>query len=71
MPIVDSICACGTAPPQIYEGTLIRTLRRLEEVLRQFATASKIVGNAELEQKFEEGIKRIKRDVVFSASLFL
>jgi ATP-dependent RNA helicase DOB1 len=56
---------------KIYEGTLIRTLRRLEEVLRQFATASKIVGNAELEQKFEEGIKRIKRDVVFSASLFL
>jgi ATP-dependent RNA helicase DOB1 len=55
----------------IFEGSVIRTLRRLEEVLRQMATASKIIGNGELEAKFEEGIKRIKRDVVFSASLFL
>lgn len=55
----------------IFEGSLIRALRRLEEVLRQLATACKVVGNAELEDKFEQGIKKIKRDVVFSASLFL
>lgn len=55
----------------IFEGSVIRALRRLEEVLRQFSGAARIIGNAELEAKFDEGISKIKRDVVFSSSLFL
>jgi len=55
----------------VLTGSVIRAIRRIEEVLRQFATACKIIGNAELAAKFDEGIKKIKRDVVFSASLFL
>jgi ATP-dependent RNA helicase DOB1 len=46
-------------------------LRRLEELLRQLVQAAKVIGNTELEAKFAEGITRIKRDIVFAASLYL
>eukprot|EP00744_Colponema_vietnamica_P010658 GILI01015046.1.p1 GENE.GILI01015046.1~~GILI01015046.1.p1 ORF type:complete len:504 (-),score=165.34 GILI01015046.1:161-1618(-) len=55
----------------VFEGTIIRCFRRLEELLRQLAVAAKTIGNTELEQKFEEGIKKIKRGIVFAASLYL
>lgn len=55
----------------IFEGSIIRVIRRLEELLRQMAAASKQIGNAELEAKFQEGIAKIKRDIVFAASLYL
>jgi len=54
-----------------FEGSIIRAMRRLEELLRQMANASKAIGNHELEKKFELGIEKIKRGVVFAASLFL
>ena len=46
-------------------------MRRLEELLRQMAQASKNMGNAELEAKFSECIKLLKRDIVFATSLYL
>ncbi|KFG40293.1 putative Superkiller viralicidic activity 2 family 2, partial [Toxoplasma gondii GAB2-2007-GAL-DOM2] len=55
----------------IYEGTVIRCLRRLEELMRQMACASKSIGNPDLEKKFLEGIKKIRRGIVFSSSLYL
>lgn len=38
-----------------FEGSIIRCIRRLEELLRQMCQAAKAIGNAELEKKFEEG----------------
>jgi len=35
-----------------YEGSIIRTLRRLNELLKQMANASNIIGNEELGLKF-------------------
>merc|ERR1711976_392703 len=55
----------------IFEGSIIRSMRRLEELLRQMAQASKNMGNAELETKFSESIKLLKRDIVFATSLYL
>uniref|UniRef100_A0A1B6CRT5 Helicase ATP-binding domain-containing protein n=2 Tax=Clastoptera arizonana TaxID=38151 RepID=A0A1B6CRT5_9HEMI len=55
----------------VFEGSIIRSLRRLEEVLRQFIQAAKNIGNTDLENKFTEAIKLIKRDIVFAASLYL
>ncbi|GAB1608438.1 exosome RNA helicase MTR4-like [Argonauta hians] len=55
----------------IFEGSVIRIMRRLEEMLRQMCQASKAIGNTELENKFSEGIRKIKRDIVFAASLYL
>jgi len=54
-----------------FEGSIIRCMRRLEELLRQMCQASKAIGNTELENKFAEGIIKIKRDIVFAASLYL
>uniref|UniRef100_A0A1I8GFM1 Superkiller viralicidic activity 2-like 2 n=1 Tax=Macrostomum lignano TaxID=282301 RepID=A0A1I8GFM1_9PLAT len=55
----------------IFEGSIIRCMRRLEELLRQMCNAAKAIGNAELENKFAEAIVSIKRDIVFAASLYL
>ncbi|OII73679.1 ATP-dependent RNA helicase [Cryptosporidium ubiquitum] len=49
-----------------YEGSVIRCLRRLEELLRQVASATKSIGNDELEKKLKEGIALIKRGILFT-----
>ena len=55
----------------VFEGSIIRCMRRLEELLRQMVQASKTIGNTDLENKFSEGIRLLKRDIVFAASLYL
>lgn len=62
-----AICAMT----DIFEGGIIRCMRRLEELLRQMSLAAKVIGNKELEEKFNQGVKMIKRDIVFAASLYL
>uniref|UniRef100_I2CQP2 ATP-dependent RNA helicase DOB1 n=1 Tax=Nannochloropsis gaditana (strain CCMP526) TaxID=1093141 RepID=I2CQP2_NANGC len=54
-----------------FEGTIIRVIRRLDEVLRQLASASHAIGDHTLKEKFEEASKAIRRDIVFAASLYL
>ncbi|XP_055592705.1 exosome RNA helicase MTR4 [Uranotaenia lowii] len=56
---------------EIFEGSIIRCMRRLEELLRQMVQASKTIGNTDLENKFSEAIRLLKRDIVFAASLYL
>lgn len=56
---------------QVFEGSLIRAIRRLEEVLQQLIQAAKSIGEIELGAKFEDAVTRIKRDIVFAASLYL
>lgn len=55
----------------VFEGSIIRCMRRLEELLRQMASASHSIGNGELERKFNAGIERVKRDICFANSLYL
>ncbi|UJR21841.1 hypothetical protein I4U23_024915 [Adineta vaga] len=62
-----NICKMTT----IFEGSIVRCMRRLEELLRQMCCAAKAIGNSELEAKFTEGTQKIKRDIVFAASLYL
>lgn len=57
-----------------FEGSIIRTMKRLDELLNQMARASTIVNNnqhTELEEKFIEASKLIKRGIIFAASLYL
>ncbi|RZC66331.1 hypothetical protein C5167_010020 [Papaver somniferum] len=56
---------------QVFEGSLIRAIRRLEEVLQQLTEAAKSLGDTQLEAKFQEAVTKIKRDIVFAASLYL
>jgi len=55
----------------VYEGSLIRLFRRLEELLRQIAQAAKVMGSGELEQKFESALLKVRRDLVAAQSLYL
>eukprot|EP00349_Pseudokeronopsis_sp_Brazil_P011526 CAMPEP_0202979498 /NCGR_PEP_ID=MMETSP1396-20130829/85624_1 /ASSEMBLY_ACC=CAM_ASM_000872 /TAXON_ID= /ORGANISM="Pseudokeronopsis sp., Strain Brazil" /LENGTH=317 /DNA_ID=CAMNT_0049718939 /DNA_START=1183 /DNA_END=2134 /DNA_ORIENTATION=- len=41
----------------IYEGTIIRALRRLDELLSQLVEGAKVIGNEELKEKFEQSQK--------------
>lgn len=56
---------------EVYEGSLIRLFRRLEELLRQMAQAGKVMGSDEVSNKFEESLKKIRRDIVAAQSLYL
>jgi len=55
----------------VYEGSLIRLFRRLEELLRQVAQAAKVMGSEDLEKKFEEALGMVRRDIVAAQSLYL
>ncbi|CAH8464371.1 unnamed protein product [Dicrocoelium dendriticum] len=55
----------------VFEGSVIRCMRRLDELLREMHLAAKVAGNTELEKKFLETMGLIKRDIVFAASLYL
>ncbi|KAJ6238352.1 exosome RNA helicase mtr4 [Anaeramoeba flamelloides] len=54
-----------------FEGTIIRTLRGLEELMRQMSNAALSMGNRDLSSKINDGIVKVKRDIVFAASLYL
>lgn len=56
---------------KIYEGSLIRLFRRLEELLRQMGEAAKVMGNDDLVKKFDESLQKIRRDIVAAQSLYL
>ena len=56
-----------------FEGSLIRVFRRLSELLRQMTQAAKVIGNAELKEKFEKASEMLERpnSVIFCSSLYL
>ncbi|KAG2262183.1 hypothetical protein Bca52824_069262 [Brassica carinata] len=56
---------------RVFEGSLIRAIRRMEEVLQQLIVAAKSIGETQHEAKLEEAVSKIKRDIVFAASLYL
>uniref|UniRef100_A0AC34F163 Helicase ATP-binding domain-containing protein n=1 Tax=Panagrolaimus sp. ES5 TaxID=591445 RepID=A0AC34F163_9BILA len=56
---------------ELFEGSIIRCFRRLEELLRQMVGAAKSMGSENMEQTFEEARLKLKRDIVFAASLYL
>ncbi|KAM5343160.1 hypothetical protein ACJ41O_014126 [Fusarium nematophilum] len=55
----------------VYEGSLIRLFRRLEELLRQMAQAARVMGNDDLTKKFDDSLQKIRRDIVAAQSLYL
>ncbi|KAK1347584.1 Exosome RNA helicase MTR4 [Hamiltosporidium tvaerminnensis] len=63
----SEIC-CKT---NVFEGSIIRCFRRLEELMRQLSCAARGIGNSELEGIFSLGVSKIKRDIVFASSLYL
>ncbi|CAN6613938.1 antiviral helicase Ski2p [Trichomonascus vanleenenianus] len=55
----------------VQEGTIVRVITRLDEVCRQVMSAARIIGDAQLHEKMSEAQEKIKRDIVFCASLYI
>ncbi|KAJ1274751.1 hypothetical protein BS78_05G085300 [Paspalum vaginatum] len=55
----------------IFEGSVIRLARRLDEFLNQLRAAAEAVGEANLEKKFEKASESLRRGIMFSNSLYL
>jgi len=55
----------------VMEGAIVRTVVRLDETCREFASAGRILGDDALVEKMEAASQAIKRDVVFAASLYV
>lgn len=53
------------------EGSIVKTIQRLEILLRDVRNAAKIMGNMEMFKKMEIASTLIKRDIVFATSLYL
>ncbi|GLB35762.1 putative DSHCT [Lyophyllum shimeji] len=59
-----------TALTDVAEGTIVRVITRLDETCREVRDAARVIGDAELFKKMEEAQIKIKRDIVFAASLY-
>lgn len=59
-----------TSLTDIAEGTIVRVITRLDETCREVRDAARVIGDAELFKKMEEAQNKIKRDIVFAASLY-
>jgi superfamily II RNA helicase len=57
--------------PDLMEGSVIRTIKRTEEIARQAARAAREMGDSGLEVTILESITLMKRDIIFAASLYL
>ncbi|GAX80204.1 hypothetical protein CEUSTIGMA_g7642.t1 [Chlamydomonas eustigma] len=55
----------------VFEGSIVRSIRRLEELMRELHEALKSIGDADMAERFETASQKIKRDVIFAASLYL
>jgi len=56
---------------KVYEGSVIRVLKRLDELLSELVQCAQIMGNETLVHRFQRGKILLKRDIVFSSSLYL
>ncbi|KAG7225447.1 hypothetical protein INR49_027441 [Caranx melampygus] len=54
----------------VQEGTVVRCIQRLDEVLKEVRQAARIVGDSVLGSKMERASLAIRRDIVFTASLY-
>jgi ATP-dependent RNA helicase DOB1 len=55
----------------LFEGSVIRATRRLDELMMQLAKAAGVVGDNGLKERMEESNATIRRDIMFAASLYL
>lgn len=56
---------------ELYEGSVIRSIKRLYELLKMIIECSDLLGNKELKQSLEEGGSKLFRGIVFTTSLYL
>lgn len=62
---------CWLLSPSTFEGTLVRSLRSLDELLRQLGEAATALGDQLLVRRFRECSACIHRGIAFASSLYL
>lgn len=60
-----------TGLTDVLEGTIVRTITRLDETCREVKNAARLVGDPELYQKMQQAQEMIKRDITAVASLYM
>ena len=55
----------------VSEGSFVRLILRLDECCREMINATILMGDKDLEKKFEEASVLLKREIVFLPSLYL
>lgn len=55
----------------VMEGSIVRTIVRLEQLSREFLDAARVMGDARLYQQMEKTREAIRRDVIFAQSLYI
>jgi ATP-dependent RNA helicase DOB1 len=55
----------------IYEGTIVRACRRLDELMQQLARAAEVIGDRALAARITESNDTMRRDIMFTASLYV
>ena len=66
-----ALILCAPCAADIYEGSIIRATRRLDELLQQLARAAHVVGDEGLAAHIEGANTTIRRDIIFAASLYI
>lgn len=61
------ICELSDVP----EGSVVRTIIRLDETCRDVRNAARVIGDPRLYQIMTEASEKIRRDIVFAASLYV
>ncbi|ORX86527.1 antiviral helicase [Anaeromyces robustus] len=77
--LINAMYAWGSGEPfanicklsELYEGSIIKVIKSIDELLQQLVKAAHVINNIELENKFKEAIKQNHRGIAFSASLYL
>ena len=49
----------------------MRAVRRVEELLQQLREGARVIGDTDMAAKFQDCSGRIKRGIIFAASLYL
>ena len=55
----------------VFEGSVVRALRRLFELLDSLDLAAQVIGDTELSSRFNRSKESIRRGLPFAASLYI
>jgi len=55
----------------LFEGTIIRAVRRLDELLMQLGLAAEAAGDTGLQRKFTQAAESMRHGIMFASSLYL
>ncbi|CAN8062450.1 unnamed protein product [Agarophyton chilense] len=62
---------CASYDGEVPEGSIVRTIVRLCELIRELKNVGRVIGDPDLQSKADHAIDLCRRDVIFAASLYV